>query len=70
MRLFLVDFENRKIDKSCADKIKCVSKSDSQLQLKNNVPMQSQRQAMNLATVGTVGIMRLLLCEPRCTINL
>ena len=34
MRLFLVDFENRKIDKSCADKIKCVSKSDSQLQLK------------------------------------
>ena len=51
-------------------KVGGVNKSDCQSQLKNNVPIQSQRQAMNLATVGTVGIMRLLLCEPRCTMNL
>jgi hypothetical protein len=53
MRLFLVDFENRKIDKSCADKIKCVSKSDSQSQLKNNVPMQSKRKQRAWRIDGT-----------------
>ena len=53
MRLFLVDFENRKIDKSCADKIKCVNKSDSQSQLKNNVPMQSKRKQRAWRIDGT-----------------
>ena len=53
MRLFLADFENRLANKFNAETVGGVNQSDSQLQLKNNVPMQSKRKQRAWRIDGT-----------------